>query len=245
MLSSGSTPNLVRFSIFLNSDWPYFSLIRRCLLPPRLARGRSSGGGRVFFCLAGGGSCALAKDCRIFSRSCVPTCPSGDSWKESTRAARPHFPATNFTARLRNSMGVLTMRSLKKMIPCVLYAPEPIPNRDFFCEPTRMMFCAGMRAKLRRPPAAVISLAASAAPSKADRFGARPDIRLSKYSRTSRLQSLSKKASSQPTSILSSSCLGSWVPAVMEAVTVMAMTAVFGRISEKSMVVRSLVFPIR
>ncbi len=89
---------------------------RNSLLPPRLARGRSSGGGRVFFCLAGGGlkpsrkldhfqrskgsnsqvrdvdaatmrgalqlwllkplghpsSWAFAKDCKIFSRSCVP-----------------------------------------------------------------------------------------------------------------------------------------------------------------------------
>mmetsp|Transcript_71120 Transcript_71120/g.230155 ORF Transcript_71120/g.230155 Transcript_71120/m.230155 type:complete len:251 (-) Transcript_71120:515-1267(-) len=245
MFSSGSTPNFTRLMSFLNSVWPYFSLMRLCLLPPRLARGRSSGGGSVFFCRAGGGSCALARDCRIFSRSCVPTCPRGDSWKESTRAARPHLPATSFTARFRNSIGVLRIRSLTMMMPWVWYEDVAMPSRAFFCEPTSMMFCAGMRARFSRPPAAVISFAASAAPRSAERFGAKPDMRLSRYSKTSRLQSFSRKASSQATIILSSSCRGKTVPAVMDAVTVMAMTAVFGRTSEKSTVVRSLVLPIR
>merc|ERR1719229_2068004 len=111
-LSSASTPNLTRLMSFLNSDCPYFSLMRRCLLPPLFDLGLSSGGANVFFCLAGGGSCALVKDWRIFSRSCVPTCPRGDSWKESTLPARPHLPATSFTARFLNSIGVLRIRSL-------------------------------------------------------------------------------------------------------------------------------------
>mmetsp|Transcript_107 Transcript_107/g.360 ORF Transcript_107/g.360 Transcript_107/m.360 type:complete len:251 (-) Transcript_107:564-1316(-) len=245
MFSSGSTPNFTRLINFRNSVCPYFSLMRRCLFPPRLARGLSSGGGSVFFCLAGGGSCALARDCRIFSRSCVPTCPRGDSWNESTRAARPHLPATSLTARFRNSMGVLKIKSLTMMMPCVWYEDVAMPRSAFFCDPTNMMFCAGMRARFSRPPAAVISLAASAAPRRAERFGARPDIRLSKYSSTSRLQSFRRKASSQATIILSSSWRGSTVPAVMDAVTVMAMTAVFGKMSEKSTVVRSLVLPMR
>mmetsp|Transcript_112787 Transcript_112787/g.319049 ORF Transcript_112787/g.319049 Transcript_112787/m.319049 type:complete len:251 (-) Transcript_112787:533-1285(-) len=244
MFSSGSTPNFTRLISFRNSVWPYFSLMRRCLLPPRLARGLSSGGGSVFFCLAGGGSAAFARDCRIFSRSWVPTCPSGDSWNESTRAARPHLPATSFTARLRNSMGVLRMRSLTMMMPCVWYEDDAMPSRAFFVEPTSMMFCAGIRARFSRPPAAVMSFAARAAPSSAERFGARPDMRLSRYRSTSRLQSFRRKASSQATIILSSSWRGSTVPAVMDAVTVMAMTAVFGRMSEKSTVVSSLVLPI-
>mmetsp|Transcript_107111 Transcript_107111/g.302809 ORF Transcript_107111/g.302809 Transcript_107111/m.302809 type:complete len:251 (-) Transcript_107111:501-1253(-) len=245
MFSSASCPNFTRLMSFRNSDWPYFSLIRRWRLPPRFARGLSSGGGRVFFWRAGGGSWALASDWSIFSRSCVPTCPRGDSWKESTLAARPHFPATSLTARLRNSRGVLRIRSLTMMIPCVWYDDDAMPSSAFFCEPTSMMFCAGIRARFSRPPAAVMSLAARAAPSSADRFGARPDMRLSRYRSTSRLQSFSRNASSQATIILSSSCRGSMVPAVIDAVTVMAMTAVFGRMSEKSMVVRSLVLPMR
>ena len=165
----------------------------------------------------------MIRACKICSRNCVPTCPRGDSRNESTRAASPVLPETNLIARFLNSIGVPAIISDVITIP-VLCAPAPlIPIKFFFKLPISMIFCAGIRARLSNPPAAVTNFAARLAPRRADKFGARPLIRDSKYKRTSRLQSFSENASSQPNKHCSKSSSSNKEPVDILKVTVIAM----------------------
>mmetsp|Transcript_51378 Transcript_51378/g.129045 ORF Transcript_51378/g.129045 Transcript_51378/m.129045 type:complete len:246 (-) Transcript_51378:608-1345(-) len=233
--SSASGPNLSLLACLRNSLMPYFSFMRRYLRPPRLALGFSSGRGSAFFWGAGGGSCDLSRDCTIFSLSWTPTCPWGDSLNESTRAAKEHFPATSLTARLRKAGGVPNTRSDWKIRPTVLPAVAvEKPTDAFFCDPISIMFCAGMRERLRSPPACVSSRAARADPRMAVRLGAIKDILDSRYSNTSFLHSARCRASSAAPMTLSNSEGGSGEPVVMLAATVTAMMTVLGSKSDKS-----------